>query len=97
MTKLSKAFRDRPSPPTETAVWWVEYVLRHDNTNDYLLPLHLRQPWWKKRQVDVWLTLGAAAMIIVLSSLTILWFSLKSVLNLSNGNSSGGKAKVKLN
>lgn len=97
MTKLSKAFRDRPSTPTETATWWVEYVLRHDNTNEYLLPLHLRQPWWKKRQIDVWLTLGAVALTVLLSSVTILWLLFKSVLNLSNGNSNSAKAKLKSN
>ncbi len=97
MTKLSQAFRDRPSAPTETGVWWVEYILRHDNTNEYLLPLHLRQPWWKKRQIDVWLTVRAATFVILLSLMTVLRLLLKFVVNLSNCGSYSGKRKLKLN
>ncbi|XP_062122454.1 UDP-glycosyltransferase UGT5-like [Drosophila sulfurigaster albostrigata] len=27
--EMSKRFRDQPSSPIETAIWWTEYVLRH--------------------------------------------------------------------
>lgn len=34
----SENFRDRPQSPMDTAIWWIEYVLRHPN------PTHLRPP-----------------------------------------------------
>ncbi|XP_055373696.1 UDP-glucosyltransferase 2-like, partial [Condylostylus longicornis] len=32
---MSKQFRDTPMKPLETAIWWIEYILRHPNS-DYL-------------------------------------------------------------
>ncbi|KAI4500734.1 hypothetical protein M0802_004326 [Mischocyttarus mexicanus] len=43
--KLSKAFRDRPSSPLETAVWWIEYVGR-GNGLAYIRSDAAEQPWW---------------------------------------------------
>ncbi|KAI4496532.1 hypothetical protein M0804_000342 [Polistes exclamans] len=43
--KLSKAFRDRPSSPLETAVWWIEYVGR-GNGLAYIRSDAVEQPWW---------------------------------------------------
>ncbi|XP_055382028.1 UDP-glucosyltransferase 2-like [Condylostylus longicornis] len=36
--KQSEIFRDRPMRPLDTAIWWIEYVLRHPN------PTHLKVP-----------------------------------------------------
>ncbi|CAK1583491.1 unnamed protein product [Parnassius mnemosyne] len=36
--KLKETFLDRPLPPLETAVYWIEYVLRHEGAS------HLRSP-----------------------------------------------------
>lgn len=96
MTKLSKAFRDRPSAPTETAIWWIEYILRHDNSNEYLVPHSIHQSWWKRRQIDVWLTLGAALSMVSYLLLKILWLIVKKCCCSSKDNVKG-KRKVKSN
>ncbi|XP_055376130.1 UDP-glucosyltransferase 2-like [Condylostylus longicornis] len=36
--KQSEIFKDRPMKPLDTAIWWIEYVLRHPN------PTHLKVP-----------------------------------------------------
>ncbi|CAG7732911.1 unnamed protein product, partial [Allacma fusca] len=53
MEKLSKLFKDRPSSPLETAVWWTEYVLRNDDLSS-LKPLGIHQTWYQRRLLDVW-------------------------------------------
>ncbi|XP_014607459.1 PREDICTED: UDP-glucuronosyltransferase 2A3-like [Polistes canadensis] len=50
--KLSKAFRDRPSSPLETAVWWIEYVGR-GNGLAYIRSDAVEQPWYQRHLLDV--------------------------------------------
>ncbi|ODN03745.1 UDP-glucuronosyltransferase 1-3 [Orchesella cincta] len=60
MKKLSEIFKDRQIPPLETAVWWTEYILRHEDTNSFLRSPSVEQTWWAKRNVDVWVVLHLA-------------------------------------
>lgn len=78
MQELSRVFRDRPMSPLETAVWWTEYVLRIDSSNDYIVPLSVYQPWWKRRQIDIWMVTGVIVMVTVYAMLKILrlWFKM---------------------
>jgi len=80
MTTLTRIFKDRPTPPLETAIWWIEYILRHDDTNDFLVPPSVRQPWWKRRQIDIWLTAALLLGAIVAIPLLIIYNLLKSIL-----------------
>lgn len=68
MQTLSSFLKDRPMPVTTNAVWWTEFVLRHDNIEDYLRPPSVGQAWWVKRQIDVWIF----AAVLVLALTTIL-------------------------
>ncbi|CAG7724753.1 unnamed protein product [Allacma fusca] len=42
MLKKSKAFRDRPMSPADTALWWTEFVLRQGDTS-FLKPMSIYQ------------------------------------------------------
>lgn len=65
--RASKQFRDRPLPALETAVWWVEYVLRHRNTS-HLGSMMRSCTWYEKRLLDVWISIFLAVnMILVLT------------------------------
>lgn len=57
--------------PLETALWWTEYVLKHDSEElaEFLRPRSVGQSWWVRRQLDVWLFLVLSLIVIV--SLTI--------------------------
>ncbi|CAG7831244.1 unnamed protein product [Allacma fusca] len=61
--ELSKRSKDRPMTPVETAVWWTEYVLRHD-TNHLKSP-GIQQEWWQRRLLDFW---GVVFSVILLST-----------------------------
>ncbi|XP_035731371.1 UDP-glucuronosyltransferase 2B7-like [Vespa mandarinia] len=52
MKKLSKAFRDRPESPLETAIWWIEYVGR-GNGLAYIRSDVAEQPWYQRNLLDV--------------------------------------------
>lgn len=75
--KLSKAFRDRPATPLETAVWWTEYIAR-GNGLPYLKSAATEIPWWQRDLVDVSAFLIAIALIVV----SLLYFSIRFVLGL---------------
>lgn len=73
MNKLSTIYKDRITPPLEEAVWWTEYVLRHETVNSFIVPQSASQQWWKRRQIDVWLV--AALLIAVTASVFVLIFA----------------------
>lgn len=60
----SKIYHDRPEHPLKTAVYWVEYVIRHKGAQ-HLKIAGLKLPWYKYYMVDVF------AAIFLLMSVTI--------------------------
>jgi len=80
MSTLTKIFKDRPTPPLENAVWWVEYILRHEDTNGFLVPPNVGQPWWKRRQIDIWLTAAMLLGALVAIPLLIIYSLLKRIV-----------------
>ncbi|KAG7256225.1 hypothetical protein CRUP_035853 [Coryphaenoides rupestris] len=69
MRRLSRLHRDKPLPPLDTAVFWIEYVIRNKGAG------HLRSvgsglPWYSYHSVDValfLLALGAASLWALIS------------------------------
>ena len=53
MQEVSTFFNDRQIDPLETAVWWVEFILRNKH-NPFIMPLGAYQPWYVRRSLDVW-------------------------------------------
>jgi len=51
--KQAQLFMDLPVKPVELAVWWTEYILRHDDLS-HLKPTGRHQTWYQRRQLDVW-------------------------------------------
>jgi len=71
MKLLSKRFKDRPMKPADTALWWTEFVLRHESTS-FLSPLSRYQSWYQRRLLDVWGAIALASILIVSTLLLIL-------------------------
>ncbi|CAG7716698.1 unnamed protein product [Allacma fusca] len=60
---ISDRFKDRPLSPLATALWWTEYVLRHDTA-------HLKSPgvyqyWWQRRLLDFYFAILFAGILLV--------------------------------
>ena len=78
---MSKMFRDRPMPPLDTAVYWIEYVLR--NGPDSLRSAAVKLPWWKLHLLDVFVFLFACFtfaiyLLIVLLNIVLASFHKKA-------------------
>ena len=72
--RLSNLFRDQLETPLERAVFWTEFVLRHNGTNHMTLGSRDLLPLQRKL-VDVYLILFVAACL----PLFFLYFCLKKV------------------
>ncbi|XP_031842459.1 UDP-glycosyltransferase UGT5 isoform X2 [Nomia melanderi] len=62
--RLSKAYRDRPTSPLDTAVWWSEYIGR-GNGLPYIKSDASQLPWYVRNLVDV------IAVLIIIALVTI--------------------------
>lgn len=79
MMKKSAIFRDRPMKPVETAVFWTEFVLRHDDTISTFRPYNQHLNWFQRHLLDVFLLYGVA-IIVALKILKIIIHYIVSVL-----------------
>nr|CAH7769279.1 unnamed protein product [Callosobruchus chinensis] len=58
----SKIMHDRQIPPLQEAVYWVEYVIRH-NGAEHLRMWYVHMPWYQYYMVDVVLAILAAIFL----------------------------------
>ncbi|XP_062276357.1 UDP-glucuronosyltransferase 2C1-like [Scomber scombrus] len=70
MQRLSRLHRDQPMKPLDTAIFWIEFVMRHKGAA-HLKAQSYRLPWYSYHSVDVFLFM-AVAMLLVLSTIFIL-------------------------
>jgi len=92
---MSASFHDRQNNPLETAVWWTEKVLRSSDLDLSLLsPLGRNQPWYVRRQLDVWLFL---LVVITASIATLLFLLFKITSKLTSLVCKSTNEKVKSN
>lgn len=93
MKKVSRLFKDRPMTPLNTAVWWIEFALRHETEEitEYMQSRSVHQSWWVRRQLDVWLFLAIVAALIVFIPSYILFKLLRMIF----GRSDSQKKKLK--
>lgn len=75
--EISTRYHDQPIKPIDLAVYWTEYVLRHNGA------LHLQSPaqkmgYFKKHGIDCWVGL----IFVVISSLVIMIWLLKILFKL---------------
>ncbi|ODN03742.1 UDP-glucuronosyltransferase 1-8, partial [Orchesella cincta] len=80
MTKLTEVFKDRQVSPLDTAVWWTEYILRHENSNLFLRPPSVGQSWWVKRQIDVWISLFLVFQVVFCILAYAMFLAIRKVL-----------------
>uniref|UniRef100_A0A3Q2G263 UDP-glucuronosyltransferase n=1 Tax=Cyprinodon variegatus TaxID=28743 RepID=A0A3Q2G263_CYPVA len=64
MQRLSRLHRDPPMKPIETAIFWMEFVMRHKGAA-HLKAQSYRMPWYIYHSVDVVLFLSAAVLLML--------------------------------
>ncbi|XP_075220408.1 UDP-glycosyltransferase UGT5-like isoform X2 [Lycorma delicatula] len=64
MMRLSSITKDKPMSPVDTAVWWVEYVLRHKGAS-HLRPAVLDLPWYQYFMIDIFIFILTILFVII--------------------------------
>lgn len=72
MKQMSARYRDRPMSPTETAVYWTEYVIRHKGAH-HLKTAAAKMPWYQYLLLDVIAFIIFVFIVVVL----ILYYTIK--------------------
>ena len=85
ISAISAAFRDQPESPVERAVYWTEYVIRHQGA------VHLRSP-----ELDLsWIQLLHLDILFLMHLLIFVVYKiLKKILGLCFNNESKMKVKT---
>ena len=63
--KANKIFLDQKESPVERAVYWIEYIMRHDGA-DFLKPKSMGLYWYEYHHVDIILLVFSIFSIIIL-------------------------------
>ncbi|XP_037305851.2 UDP-glucuronosyltransferase 2A3-like [Pungitius pungitius] len=66
MQRLSRLHRDQPMKPLDTALFWMEFVMRHKGAA-HLRTESYRMPWYSYHSVDVFLFLAGTGLLVLLT------------------------------
>ncbi|XP_037305830.2 UDP-glucuronosyltransferase 2A2-like isoform X1 [Pungitius pungitius] len=66
MQRLSRLHRDQPMKPLDTALFWIEFVMRHKGAA-HLRTESYRMPWYSYHSVDVFLFLAGTGLLVLLT------------------------------
>ncbi|XP_077356967.1 UDP glucuronosyltransferase 5 family, polypeptide G1 isoform X1 [Festucalex cinctus] len=70
MRRLSRLHHDRPTPPLESAIFWIEYVTRQKGAS-HLRPAAYGLPWYSYFCMDVVLLITGVVGVVVWASVFI--------------------------
>ncbi|TWW53064.1 UDP-glucuronosyltransferase 2B17 [Takifugu flavidus] len=66
MQRLSRLHRDKPMKPMDSALFWIEFVMRHKGAA-HLRTESYRLPWYSYHSVDVMLFLAGITLLIFMT------------------------------
>ncbi|XP_014220312.2 UDP-glucuronosyltransferase 1-3-like [Trichogramma pretiosum] len=78
--KVGKAFRDAPLSPLNTAIYWVEYIVKHGKYS--LRPPIVDLPWWQASLLDVYAFLAAIFILLLVIFYKLVAILIKLIFNL---------------
>lgn len=90
MKKLSRKFMDRPLSAADTAIYWVEYIIKH-GANALRSPA-MDLTWWQVELLDV----VAFILIATIAALYIIMTAIQFVFNLTGISNSNELRKKKI-
>ncbi|KAH8254186.1 hypothetical protein KR032_008812 [Drosophila birchii] len=74
--RVSNIFRDRPQEPRRTAVYWIEYVIRHGGA-PHMRSAGLDLNWFQFYLLDV----IAFVVVTVIAGILVIWLAIRLVLS----------------
>ncbi|XP_035997867.1 UDP-glucuronosyltransferase 2B19-like [Fundulus heteroclitus] len=77
MIKLSQLHHDKPMKPIDSAVFWIEYVMRHRGAA-HLRSEFYKLPWYAYHGLDVMAFCVTSVLLII----SIIWVSCRSCINI---------------
>jgi len=83
---MSSIIRDVPMKPLDKAVWWIEYVLRHE-TFAHLQSIGIGDSSLYKKNFDVWIFIFTICSIALLSLYKVARLLLKKLFSSRRGKS----------
>jgi len=83
--KLSKIFHDQPIKPLDKAVYWIEYVIRHNGAH-HLKTAGNKLNWFQFLSIDVILVLIITIFFFLLFSFYVIKYIYKLVTAFCNYN-----------
>lgn len=75
MLKLSKLHQDKPTNPLDSAVFWMEYVMRHKSAA-HLRTESYKLPWYSYHSLDVMAVFVASGLLMMAS----IWVSCRCLI-----------------
>lgn len=90
--EISRRFKDRPMTPLDTAMFWIEYVIRNKGA-DFMKNPALKLSWIESNMLDVY----GFLLLIVIVTASVIFYTLKAILNLLFSKNSTKNIKKKKN
>ncbi|XP_044065944.1 UDP-glucuronosyltransferase 2B20-like [Siniperca chuatsi] len=88
MLKLSRLLRDKPIKPTDSAIFWMEYVMRHKGAA-HLRTESYKLPWYAYHSLDVMAVFVAFNLLII----ALVWVSCRCLIGRLIRKKSTSKSK----
>ncbi|KAG8303499.1 UDP-glucuronosyltransferase 1-1 [Homalodisca vitripennis] len=92
MKRLSYRFRDRPMTPLQTAVYWTEYVIRHQGA-PHLRPASVNMPLHQYLLLDVIAVPTTAILAVLLILYFVIYLTFSAMFGSAKRNVSKQKVK----
>ena len=80
MVARSRILRDQPLNPVETAIYWAEFVLRHNDTSSFK-PMALDQPVYVRLMLDAFFTIAFLIMGLPLAIMYCVILCIRKVVS----------------
>ncbi|XP_065368755.1 UDP-glucosyltransferase 2-like [Calliphora vicina] len=92
--QLSKRYRDQPQTPLDTAIYWIEYVLRHEGAP------HMRNAgvdlnYFQQNNIDVVAILAGGFLLFIIVLVIFIGFVVKLLCGKKRTNKSSDKSRSK--
>ena len=73
---MSRLFQDKTEKPLNTAIWWIEYIIRNPDASQYQSPA-LKLGWFASHANDIFLTVLAVIHLAIFVTFKVAKFIIK--------------------